>query len=149
MNLVTNVNKWVVDSVATRHICANRNAFSSYSSVGNGEEQVYLGDSMTTSVIEKGKVLLKLTYGKTLALSDVLHVPSIRVNFISVALPGKVGVKVSFEYDKIVMTKNNVFVEKGYCDQGFFVLNVSDIINESRSMSSAYIVDSYVFGMLD
>ena len=29
---------------------------------------------------------------------------------------------------------------KGYCDQGFFVLNISEIINES---SSAYIVDSY------
>ena len=117
MNLVTNVSKWVVDSGATRHICANRNAFSSYSSVGDGEEQIYLGDSRTTSVLGKGKVLLKLTSGKTLALSDVLHVLSIRVNLISVAL-GKVGVKVSFESDKIVMTKNNVFVGKGYCDQG-------------------------------
>jgi len=55
---------------------------------------------------------------------------------------------VSFKYDKIVMTKNNVFVGKGYCDQGLFVLNVSKIINESISMSSAYIVDS-LFGMLD
>jgi len=140
---VTNVSKWVVDSRATRHICANKNAFSSYSSVGDGEEQVYLGDFRTTSVLEKGKVLLKLTYGKTLALSDVLHVPSIRVNLISVALLGKVGVKVSFKFDKIEMTKNNVFVRKGYCEQGLFVLNVSDIINESGSMSSAYIIDSY------
>ena len=78
----------------------------------------------------------------------MLHVPSIRVNLIYVALLGKVGVKVSFKYDKIVMTKNNVFVGKGYCDQGLFVLNVSKIINESISMSSAYIVDS-LFGMLD
>jgi len=70
-----------------------------------------------TPVIGKGKVLLKLTSGKTLALSDVLHVSSIRVNLIFVALLGKVGVKVSFESDKIVMTKNNVFVGKGYCDQ--------------------------------
>ena len=113
VHLVTNVSKWVVDSGATRHICANRNAFSSYSNVGDGEEQVYLGDSRTTSVLGKGKVLLKLTSGKTLALSDMLRVPSIRVNLISVALLGKVGVKVSFEYDKIVMTKNNVFVGEG------------------------------------
>ena len=83
----------VVDFGATRHICANRNAFSSYSSVGDGEEQVYLGDSRTTSVLGKGKVLLKLTSGKTLALSDVLHVPTIRFNLIFVALLGKVGVK--------------------------------------------------------
>jgi len=110
VNPMTNVSKWVVDSGATKHICANMSAFTSYTSVGDGEEHVYLGDSRTTPVLGKGKVLLKLTYGKTLALSDVLHVPSIRVNLISVALLGKVGVKVSFEYDKIVMTKNNIFV---------------------------------------
>jgi len=43
-----------------------------------------------------------------MALSDMLHVSFIRVNLISIALLGKVGVKMSFEYDKIVMTKNNV-----------------------------------------
>ncbi|KAF8018167.1 hypothetical protein BT93_H3152 [Corymbia citriodora subsp. variegata] len=52
----------------------------------------------------------------TLAPNDVLHVPNIRANLVSVALLGKVRVKVSFESDKIVMTKNNVFVGKGYCN---------------------------------
>ena len=141
INMVTNVNKWVVDSGATRHICANKNAFTSYTSVGDGEELVYLGDSRTAEVLGKGKVLLKLTSGKTLALNDVLHVPNIRANLISVSLLGKVGVKVSFESDKIVMTKNNVFVGKGYCDQGLFVLNIDEIINKNAS-SSAYLIDS-------
>jgi len=141
VNLVTNVSKWVIDSGATRHICANKNVFTSYTSMGDGEEQVYLGDSRTTPILGKGKVLLKLTYGKTLALSDVVHVSSIRVNLISVAMLSKVGVKVSFESDKIVMTKKQCFVGKGYCDQGLFVLNISEVINEYES--SAYIVDSY------
>jgi len=68
---------------------------------------------------------LKLTSDKTLALSGVLHVSSIRVNLIYVALLSKVEVKMSFESDKIVMTKNNVFVRKGYYDQGLFVLNIN------------------------
>jgi len=93
VNLVTNVSKWVVDSGATRHICANKNVFTSYISVGDGEEQVYLSDSKIILVLGKGKVLQKLTSGKTLALSDVLHVPSIRVNLISRALLRKVGLK--------------------------------------------------------
>lgn len=126
VHLVSDVKKWVVDSGATRHICAKREAFTSYTYVGDDEDQVYLGDSRTAAVNGKGKVLLKLTSGKTLALSDVLHVPTIRTNLISVALLNKVGVKVSFESDKMVMTKNNVFVGKGYCDQGLFVLSVSD-----------------------
>ena len=114
VNVVTNVNKWVVDLGATRHICANKSMFTSYITVGDVEEQVYLGDLKTTPVQGKGKVLLKLTFGKTLALNDVLHVPSIRVNLVYVALLGKVGINISFEFDKIVMTKNNVFMGKDY-----------------------------------
>jgi len=109
-NLVTN--KWLVDSGATRHICAKRNVFSSYSSVGDGEKQVYLCDSRTTSVLGKGKVLLKLTSGKTLALSDMLNVLSLRVNLVSIALLENVRVKVSFESDKIVMKKIIYLCEK-------------------------------------
>ena len=37
VNVVTNVNKWVVDSKATRHICANKIMLTSYIAVGNGE----------------------------------------------------------------------------------------------------------------
>ena len=111
----------MVDFGATKHICTNRKVFT----LGDEEEQVYLDDSRTTPVLRKGKVLLKLTFGKTLALSGVLHVPSIRVNLISIALLGKVGVKVSFEYDKTVMTKNNVFAEKGYCDRDIYIYSSS------------------------
>ena len=32
--------------------------------------------------------------------------------------------------------------EKGYCNQGLFMLNIYDIINNNASSSSAYIVDS-------
>ncbi|XP_071912215.1 uncharacterized protein [Coffea arabica] len=141
VNIAANVKEWVVDSGATRHICANREAFSSYTPIGDNEEVVYLGDSRTANVLGKSKVFLKLTSGKTLALNDVLHMPNIRANLVSVALQGKVGVKVSFEFGKIIMTKNNVFMGKGYCNQGLFVLNISNVINENAS-SSAYIIDS-------
>ena len=48
VNLMTNVSKWVVDFGATRHICVNISAFTSYTSIGEGEEHVYLGDSRTS-----------------------------------------------------------------------------------------------------
>ena len=56
--------------------------------------------------------MLKITLGKTLALNDVLHVPNIRANLVSVALLGKMGVKVSFEYDRILMPKIIIFFGK-------------------------------------
>ncbi|RDX84489.1 hypothetical protein CR513_34459, partial [Mucuna pruriens] len=95
--------------------------------VGDGEELVYLGDFKTTPILEKGKVKLKVTSSKTLALT----------------LLRKVGVKVSFESDKIAMTKNNAFVGNGYYNQGLFVLNVFETISENASSSFAYMIDSY------
>ena len=139
--MVTNSKNWVVDSGATRHICVNRDAFTSYTSIGDDKKVVYLGDSNTTQVLGKDKIMLKLTSGKTLALSDVLHVPNIRVNLVSVALLGKVGVKVSFESDRIVMTKNNVFVGKGFCNQGLVVLSIYEVMNGTSP--STYLIDSY------
>ena len=127
---------------ATRHIHGNRSAITSYTTVKEGEEQVFMGDSRSSLVIGKGKVLLKLTSGKLLALSDVLHVPDIHWNLASVSLLGKARVKIMFDSDKIVLTKNNAFVGKGYCNQGLFMLNVSQIMNNKASFSFVYIVDS-------
>ena len=103
---------------------------------------MFMGNSKSTPVIGKGKVLLKLTFGKVLALRDVLHVPDIRWNLVSVSLLGKVRVRILLDFDKIVLTKNDAFVGKGYCSKSLFMLNVYDIINNNASFSSAYIADS-------
>ena len=116
--MVTNMKDWVVNFGATRHICGNRSAFTSYTTLKEEEEQVFMGDSRSTLVIGKGKVLIKLTFGKVLALSDVLHVPNIRWNLVSISLLEKARVRILFDSDKIVLTKNDAFVGKGYCNQG-------------------------------
>ena len=105
----------MVDSRATRHIYGNRTTFTSYTMVNKRGEQVFMGDSKSFPSIGKGKVLLKLTWGKVLALSNVLCMPVIHWNLVSVSLLGKVGVKTLFDSDKIVLTRNDVFVRKGYC----------------------------------
>ena len=142
VSTVTNIEDWVVDFRATRHICGNRSASTSYTTIKERDEQVFLGDSRSTPMIGKGKVLIKLTYEKVLALSDVLHVLDIRWNLVLVFLLGKAGVRILFASNKIVLTKNDAFVGKGYCNQGLFMLNVYDIINNNASSSFTYIVDS-------
>ena len=103
---------------------------------------MFMGDSRSSPVIGKGKVPLELTSGKLLAHSDVLHVSDIRWNLISVSLLGKVGVRIMFDSNKRVFTKNDAFVGKGYGNQGLFILNASKILNNKASSSSTYIVDS-------
>ena len=71
---------------------------------------MFLGDSRSTPMIGKGKVFLKLTSRKVLALSDVLHMPDIRWNLVSVSLLRKTKMGILFDSNKIVLTKNDVFV---------------------------------------
>ncbi|OIT30113.1 hypothetical protein A4A49_55990 [Nicotiana attenuata] len=52
INNGANVRDWVIDSGATRHICADKNKFLSYTQIREGEETIYLGDSRTTRVLE-------------------------------------------------------------------------------------------------
>ena len=40
-----------------------------------------------------------------------------------------------------MLKKNDAFVGKGYCNQGLFMLNVSENLNNKASFSSSYIVD--------
>ena len=122
----------MVDSRAKRHIYGNRTAFTSYTMVKKGGKQVSMGDSKSSPTIGKGKVLLKLTSRKVLALSNVLRMPDIHWNLVSVSLLWKVGVMILFDSDKIILIRNDVFVRKGYCNQGFFILNVSKHINKNN-----------------
>ncbi|XP_074306478.1 uncharacterized protein LOC141641726 [Silene latifolia] len=70
------------------------------------KEVVYVGNSSKVPVLDIGKVHLKLTSGKVLALENVLYVPDMRRNLISGALLNKAGLKLTFEFDKLVMSKN-------------------------------------------
>ena len=67
MNLVKNTNEWWVDTGATRHICLDKKMFSTYQSVGYGE-QLFVGNSSTSKVEGKEKVILKMTSGKDLMI---------------------------------------------------------------------------------
>ncbi|XP_010247324.1 PREDICTED: uncharacterized protein LOC104590376 [Nelumbo nucifera] len=111
VNLVDKPKDLVLDTSATKHICGNRNSFYEYTTQPEGK-QVFMGNSQTSKVIGKGNVLLKLTLRKILMLNDVLHVPEIRQNLVSGALLNKVGLKLTFEADKAMLTKNYVFIGK-------------------------------------
>lgn len=89
-------------------------------------------------------MVLKLTSGKELALTNVLHVPQIRKNLISGSLLSNKGFKIVFESDKVVLTKGEMYVGKGYLCDGIFKLNVVSIVNEnaSNSTASVYLLDS-------
>ena len=62
--------------------------------------------------------------GKKLTLNDVLHVPDIRKNLVSCSLLSKNGFKLVIESNKFVLTKNGMYVGKGYMSNGLFKINI-------------------------
>ena len=55
---------------------------------------------------------------------------------------GKAEIKVAFDGGIVTLTKHDIFVGKGYIDQGLFVLSIDKVINKNGSFSCAYLVDS-------
>jgi hypothetical protein len=106
--------------------------------VGNGLE-ILMGNHNTAKVLGTGTVELKLSSGKKLVLTNVYHVPDIKKNLVSTSLLSKNGVKAVLESDKLILSKNGVFVGKVYSCNGMYKLSI--IINKS-DVGCAYIVDS-------
>ncbi|PON33281.1 hypothetical protein PanWU01x14_354220 [Parasponia andersonii] len=102
-----------------------------------------MGNSATSEIQRLGKVVLKMTPRKELTLNNVIYVPDIRKNLVSSSLLNKYGFHMVFETDKFVLTKNGLFVGKGYECGGIFKLNVMTIkSNINKANSSAYLIKS-------
>ncbi|GJW67933.1 retrovirus-related pol polyprotein from transposon TNT 1-94 [Tanacetum coccineum] len=136
--LTTNVVDWWLDTGATKHICNSRRMFVSYQKVYESEP-MFMGNETASKIEGKGKVILKLTFGKDLVLSNMLHVPNITKNLIFGPILSNKGFKLVFESDKFVITKGGVYVGKGYLDEGLFKLSVVtyDNINNNNNAGTS------------
>ncbi|GJR99212.1 retrovirus-related pol polyprotein from transposon TNT 1-94 [Tanacetum coccineum] len=143
VNLVgTNHGGWWIDTGATRHVCADKSMFHSFRAVDNGQK-LYMGNSATADIKGEGDVILKMTSEKELKLTNVLYVPEIRKNLVSGWLLNKFGFRLVFESDKFVLSKNQMYVGKGYAVDAMFKLNVMVVKNDINKMnSSAYLIES-------
>ena len=142
----SNTKEWWVDTRATRHVCSDKKMFSSYQNIDNGE-QLFMGNSSSSKVEGQGKVVLKMTSSNELTLNDVLHVPEIGKNLMSGSLLSKKGFKLVFVSDNFILTKNGMYVGKGYMSNGLFKMNVMTVvphtkINNNENTSSAYMLES-------
>ena len=96
-----------------------------------------MGNHNKAKVVGKGTIDVKISSGKMLILTNVFHVPNIKKNFVSANLLCKSGVKSALESDKLILSKNGIFVRKGYAIDGMYKLS---IINKEVS-GCVYIVD--------
>uniref|UniRef100_W8AUM1 Retrovirus-related Pol polyprotein from transposon TNT 1-94 n=1 Tax=Ceratitis capitata TaxID=7213 RepID=W8AUM1_CERCA len=91
-NSVLHANAWCVDSGASSHLCCNRNMFDEFEQC---EESIML--AADHKILAKGRGVVRLTTDKfNVTLVDVLFVPGLQCNFISVARAVNSGYIVQF-----------------------------------------------------
>eukprot|EP00253_Pinus_taeda_P003019 PITA_03019 len=92
---------WLIDSGASFHFTPHREWFSEFEKYNGGD--IFLGDDGKARIIVHGKVKLKLQDGRVRTLLDVLHIPALARNLISVNKLDDAGVKIVFKKDTCKM----------------------------------------------
>ena len=140
VNAVSAANSdFFIDSGATVHICNNKDLFNTYV---EEDSEVFMGNQAAVRVFGKGSIVLNFTSGQKLTLINVYHVPDVKRNLVSASLLVKRGFKILLESDKVVITKNGVFVGKGYSLDGLFKLSINEMKLVSLYIDSLNVVES-------
>ncbi|MCO5601069.1 hypothetical protein L7F22_055186 [Adiantum nelumboides] len=116
---------WYFDSGASRHITSRKDLFCSLDAAPTGKK-VTCANNASYPIKGVGKILITISDGSDLCLPDVLYVPGIKKNLLSVSSLAKNGLRVIFEDDRcIVRDQENGYslITTGTLENGLFVLD--------------------------
>lgn len=94
---ITSINTWIVDSGATQHMTPHKHAFDSYESISG--RNVFMGDNGVVEVTGKGSIIVETNVEgqrRRIVVHDVLHVPKLHANLLSVGKLVSRGLVVQF-----------------------------------------------------
>ena len=89
---------WILDSGSAYHLCRDKEMFSTYATC---DRLVWMVNNMANRVIGKRTVRFRMADGRSLKLTKVRHVPSLRKNLISIGMLDSKGC--SFETSRITL----------------------------------------------
>jgi hypothetical protein len=118
----------VVDSGATRHMFYDLSVFHKLESIA--PTTVKLGDDSTANCTRIGEVVLHMSDGRRLRLSQVLYVPRLAINLLSVSQLTKKGIMTSFTKTGCALIDsddgNCLLAEASITPGGLYVITKAD-----------------------
>lgn len=123
------MSKWIVDSGCTKHMTPYKCSFNTYQPIP--ATKVWLGDNGMVQAIGMGTIVVEVVVkgiSKRITLKDVLHVPKMKKNLLSVSKLVSHGCKVQFNMNGcFVRTMEGKEVAKGIRDGNLYIINCKRI----------------------
>ena len=86
--------------------------------------------------------MLEDDFRQSVELNNVLYILELWKNLIFVSLLDKNGFKYVFIFKKIILSKGEVYVGKGYLTEGLYKMNVMTV-EINKSSNSSYLLGFY------
>lgn len=96
-------NMWCLDSGATSHMCCDKTKFSN---ISENKTMIMLAADKSVESPGVGTVILH-TENRKITMRDVLYVPSLNMNFVSISKAAKYGHHTKFENNGAVICNNS------------------------------------------
>ena len=96
--------KWIMDSGATKHMTPHKVAFDMYEVIPT--RNVHMGDDSIVEAIGMGSILVEVMVKgriRRIKIKDVLHVPKLHANLLSVSKILSSGCKVQFNMNECIV----------------------------------------------
>ena len=105
---------WWIDSGATVHVANSMQGFHTSRTLQRGERRIKVANGVEAEVEAIGELPIKLHDGFTLQLHDVLYVPSLSRDLISVSCFAYDGFECLFGAEQCLIKFNKVCVDLAF-----------------------------------
>ncbi|KAL5836715.1 hypothetical protein ACOSQ3_013884 [Xanthoceras sorbifolium] len=95
VNKETQQNMWYLDTGCSNHMCGDKKVFSDLDE--SFRNTVKFGDNSTISIMGKGNVTLQTKENSTHTISNVLFIPNLKTNLLSVGQLQEKGYEISIK----------------------------------------------------
>ncbi|KAG8381226.1 hypothetical protein BUALT_Bualt06G0100200 [Buddleja alternifolia] len=136
---------WWVDSASSRHVAKTRDVFVKMKEVKADNHKLYMGNKTYCDVLGIGTIKFGFPGENNLILTDVVYVPNMRRNLLSVPCLDEKGFEVHFHSSEVsIENYGRILVWSSKVD-GLYRLNVANSNSKMKNPSSAYIDDPCMF----
>ncbi|KAK0573237.1 hypothetical protein LWI29_004709 [Acer saccharum] len=105
---------------------------------------VNMGNGVKVKIDRIGVAKLVISIGHFLELNDIVYIPSIRRNLISVSILDRAGYAFRFGNGKVFIYYNNVHIGSGTLCDGLYMIDLHPNIGQSFSSSTVHAVNNVV-----